>query len=259
MTDTKVSDRRVQEIMLAKKLTILCGTKQVSWAKLENLFIDLRDIYKRGREYHTTFVHEVLDSPARTIVTTKSIWHCPLPFTYLLLLLGNQDSTKIIDKVYGLHGLASDSASIRIDYTISPKALLVELIYHACTASTDRPRLRNSKMDALRVARKMKEILKVHCSEDELNFHTSVARGEGIEKSTGLRYTVAELPRITVNLENIAGYQQPFPCLNKRCPKIFPNLEARLEHMQIHMEEAKHMLGPNLENLETDWETEDED
>jgi hypothetical protein len=68
-----------------------------------------------------------------------------------------------------------------------------------------------------------------------------------------------EQAHIIVKLEDIAGYQQPFVCLHQRCPGMFPSVETRMEHMQIHMEEVKQMWAPKVKNLNVDWKTEYED
>jgi hypothetical protein len=113
-------------------------------------------------------------------------------------MFGNQRSTDIRDKVYALHGLSRDSATIRVDYNISPKALLGELIYYACTFSAAAPESPRSKADALCLAREMTKILKVHCYEDGLIFHISVAQGEGIELYINLKLAVRAQPQIGI-------------------------------------------------------------
>jgi hypothetical protein len=157
--------------MLAKKVTEFCGTKQINWGKLQDLYFDLVDIGMQARASHITAVYEVLDTPAQTIINTKSKWIIPMPFTYLLPVFSNHESTDIRDKVYALLGLSSDSTTIRVDYDISPKALLVELIYHACSSGLELVRSRNPKANAIRFAKEMTKVLKVHCDEDELMFH----------------------------------------------------------------------------------------
>jgi hypothetical protein len=94
-----------------------------------------------------------------------------MPFTYLLPVFSNHESTDIRDKVYALLGLSSDSTTIRVDYDVSPKALLVELIYHACSSGLELIRSRNPKANAIRFAKEMTKVFKVHCDEDELMFH----------------------------------------------------------------------------------------
>ena len=177
----------VQEIMLARKATILCGEQQVSWMKFQLLILDLQSISDRGRALHTIGVSDVLESPAAVIVRAKARWDAsPRPLTTLLEQYRHQHATDIRDKVYALHGLASNSDGIAVDYRIGPKALLVEIIYHACSAQEDAQR---SKKEILGFAKMLRDALSVVCAEEELDFHVSVARGDGIrlEKDFGLR------------------------------------------------------------------------
>jgi len=180
----------VQEIMLAKKATVLCGDQQVGWMKLQQLISDLETISDRGRAMHIIGVSDVLDSPATVIVRAKSRWDgSPRPLTKLLELYHKQQSTDIRDKVYALHGLACNSDAIAINYRIEPEALLVEIIYHTCSSQASMTDMMRSKKELLRFARMMRDALKVVCPEEELDFHVSVARGDGIslEKNYGLR------------------------------------------------------------------------
>jgi hypothetical protein len=171
----------VQEILLAQKATILCGDKQISWTKLLHLISDLELISDRGRAVHTIGVSSVLDSPAAVIVRAKSQWNgSPQPLTKLLELYRHQQSTDIRDKVYALHGLAHDSDSLAVNYTLDPHALLIEVIYHACSSELPNDNL-------LRFAKMMSKVLNVHSSEEELRFHVSLASGHGIEKEHVLR------------------------------------------------------------------------
>ncbi|KAF2828583.1 HET-domain-containing protein [Ophiobolus disseminans] len=180
----------VQEIMLAKDATVLCGNHRVGFTELQHLISDLQTISDRGRAMHITGVSDVLDSPATTIVKAKSEWDgSPQPLTTLLEQYHNQQSTDVRDKVYALHGLAHNSDAIAINYHIEPKALLTEIIYHTCSQQASKTDMKRSKKDLLRFAKMMRETLKVICTDEELDFHISVARGDGIsmEKDYGLR------------------------------------------------------------------------
>lgn len=180
----------VQEIMLAKKVTIMCGNQQVSWTKLQQLIADFQIISDRGRAMHTIGVSEVLESPATAIVRAKSQWDgSPQSLTTLLEQYHNQRSTDIRDKVYALNGLASNIAAIAIGYRVDPKALLVEIIYHTCSEQVSKTDLKRSKKEKLRFAEMIRGALRVVCEEEELGFHISMARGDRIslEKDYGLR------------------------------------------------------------------------
>ncbi|OAL48131.1 HET-domain-containing protein [Pyrenochaeta sp. DS3sAY3a] len=174
----------VQEIMLARKATVICGDQQVNWMKLQQLAIDLQMISDKGRAMHIIGVSNVLESPAMVIVRAKLQWDgSPQPLTSLLEQYHNQQSSDILDKVYALHGLASDSNVIAIDYRISPKALLVEVIYYTCSVQAATWDTKKLKKNLLRFAKLVRDALKVTCTEDELEFHISAAR----ENSEGLK------------------------------------------------------------------------
>jgi hypothetical protein len=236
----------VQEVLLAKRATLLYGSRQVPWTKLLHLISNLQAISDRSLAVHTYGVSSLLDTPAAVIVRAKSNWDgTPQPLTKLLQLYHRQESTDIRDKVYALHGLASDSDEIAVDYTIEPKDLLVEVIYHACSSSHD------SNRNILRFATIMRSALMVHCDDAELLFHISVARGEGIEKDYGLRQKPGSV------IQDGTEFMQRYECYNKNCNKFFLSVESRTRHMQIHMDEAKLLIEMGIEGL--DWEDEGRD
>jgi hypothetical protein len=240
----------VQEILLAKKATILCGDKQTNWTKLLHLISDVQAISDRGRAAHTVGVSRVLESPAAVIVQAKSQWNgSRQPLTKLLELYRHQQSTDIRDKVYALHGLAHDSATIAVNYALEPHALLIEVIYHACSTP---PFPKQSKHDMLRFATMMCQVLKVHCTEQELRFHISVARGEGIEKDYGLR----EKPELVIR--HGTEHLQRFKCYRMGCKRTFLSSDERATHMRVHMRDARRVLGPVIEDLGLEQEGRDE-
>lgn len=65
----------VQEIMLAKRATIMCGKEQVSWEKLQQLILDLLKISNEGLDVLIIGVLEALASAAAVIVRAKSQWN----------------------------------------------------------------------------------------------------------------------------------------------------------------------------------------
>jgi hypothetical protein len=203
----------VQEILLAKKVTFLCGQQQVSGNKMQGLMTDLQLIADRGRAMHTHGAVNVLDSSATTIINAKIQWDgSPQPLTTLLKRYRNQQSTDVRDKVYALHGLASNSHAIPIDYNITPEELLVDVIYHTCSPEASTSDMKMSKKDLLHFAKSLREALKATCTEEELSFHVSRARGGGISTEdymSGVRGT-----ETTSNRSNgdtvLAEVQRPF-------------------------------------------------
>jgi hypothetical protein len=123
----------IQEVMLAKHAKILCGNKQLEWARLQDFLEDLRAILDRGGAIRITRVSDILDSTAAGVVRAKSKWNDkPQSLIFLLELYREHLSSDYRDKVYALHGLAHDSDIIDIDYNVNPKDLLVDMFYYAC-------------------------------------------------------------------------------------------------------------------------------
>jgi hypothetical protein len=168
----------VQELMLAKEATIYCGSKDVSWQKFEDLVNNLQAISDRGRDKHTLCVSSILDSPAIVIAKAKSEWDGnPQPLTTLLQLYHKHQATDIRDKIYALHGLAEDSLDIVVDYHKSTKNLLVEVLHHACTSRDSSTKRKWATKELIRFGVLVAEMLRVHCPEDELQFHISMGCG----------------------------------------------------------------------------------
>jgi len=167
----------VQEVLLAKEVKILCGGRCVQWIKLQQLLIDLQAISDRGRSLHVVGAPAVLDSPAAIIIRAKAQWNGdPQPLTLLLEQYHRQHSTDVRDKVYALHGLASDSGAISINYRIDPKELFVQIVKHACSSVAPKMDMKRSRKNLLDFAKLMRESLRVFCDEEELIDHISVAQ-----------------------------------------------------------------------------------
>jgi hypothetical protein len=185
----------VQEVMLAKRLTILCGNKHVDWKQLQLLINDLRLMIDSGPVFnwerfdwmpnHSDREREVMNSPATAIIRTKSQWvGTPQPFHRLLKLYRKQQSTDIRDKVYALHGLACDSSFIEIDYRIDPEVLFLRLLYHFCSPQLAKKDTGCSKDDMIQFAKTMNEALQTFYADEVLYCHILVAREIGWARST---------------------------------------------------------------------------
>jgi len=167
----------VQEVLLAKEVQIMCGHHCIQWTKLQQLLADLQAISDRGRSLHVVGVPAVLDSPAAVIVRAKAQWHGdPQPLTLLLEQYHKQHSTDVRDKVYALHGLASDSDTIPINYRTDPKELLVKIVRHACSSLGPGIDMKKSGTSLLGFAKLMRESLQVCCDEEELINYISAAQ-----------------------------------------------------------------------------------
>jgi len=167
----------VQEVLLAKHIQILCGGYCVEWAKLQQLLEDFQAISDRGRSLHVYGVPAVLESSAAIIIRAKAQWNgVPQPFTLLLEQYHRQHSTDVRDKVYALHGLASDSDWIPINYRIDPEQLLAQMICHACSPLAPKTGMKRSRTDLFGFAELMQESLKIFCNRGELGRHIALAR-----------------------------------------------------------------------------------
>ncbi|KAI4644489.1 hypothetical protein J4E93_006394 [Alternaria ventricosa] len=167
----------VQEVLLAREAKVLCGGHCVQWIKLQQLLADLQAISDRGRALHVVGVPAVLDSPAAVISRAKAQWNGdPQPLTLLLEQYHRQHSTDVRDKIYALHGLASDSSIIPIDYRIDPKELFVQIVQHACSSLAFGTDMKKLRRDLFGFANLMRGSLKVFCDEEELSDHISVAQ-----------------------------------------------------------------------------------
>jgi hypothetical protein len=216
----------VQEVLLARKATLLCGSKQVQWTKLLHLITNLQIVADRGQAFCIIGASNILASPAAVIVRAKFNWNeSSQPLSKLLELYRYQHSTDIRDKVYALHGLASDSDGIRVDYTLHPIDLFVTVIYHACLNGTQ------SKPELLWFAIMMCAVLEVYCEERELLFHISVARGDSVEKDYRLS-------------RRSHHWSKDYVCFIKGCDVSFSTSSERTLHMRRHMRNAIRVLGP---------------
>lgn len=162
----------VQEVLLATEVKILCGGLCIDSMKLQELLEDVQAVaYKSPGE------RTVLSSPAAVIIGAKAQWNGQLqPLALLLERYRKQRSTDVRDKVYALHGLASDSDAIAIDYNIDPKELLVQIINHIYSPQATKMDTRRSERGIFCFAKLMRKSLKVSCDMDELAHIVSLAQ-----------------------------------------------------------------------------------
>lgn len=194
----------VQEVMLAKKATIFCGSMHVNWYKLEGLINDLHRIFEMGlahtRSAYLRCARGVLSSPAIVIAKAISTRSERKPSLVTLLeVYRHHEATDIRDKIYALHGLAEDTENLPIDYRTSPKELLSTLLRHATSGSSKSIK---GRKELLRLGKMMAEILNVHCSDDEIDSYWNGASSSSSTVITSLRVTPeVPVPRSVKNGE----------------------------------------------------------
>jgi hypothetical protein len=159
----------VQELLLAKEVKILCGSKAISWYQFRKFFDDIAILIHGGWGQHVG-VYPTFHSAASNIVMLKTSWS-KQPSQPLLTLVGlcrDQKSSDIRDKVYALAGLADDPDELEVDYGITVKQLLVVVLKHACTAMKSSVNIRKSRSRLLRTGQMLREALRVHCDDQQL-------------------------------------------------------------------------------------------
>jgi hypothetical protein len=154
----------VQEILLAAEVTIPCGKKALPWHQMQSFFDDIDIMFLEWGHYNRGSL--LLKSRAAKIVETSSTWDgcSPPTLTSLMQLCRNQQSTDVRDMIYALHGLASDTHDIVVDYSITARQLLEVVLKHSCQSY-----LRKSREQILRTARLLIDVLQVHYDEKELS------------------------------------------------------------------------------------------
>ena len=167
----------VQKVLLAKRTRICCVTKTVSWVHFEQLVKDIQALSQGGRDHNTFLAPYVCASPAFAIATTKLVWDGRRrPLTELFQRYCDHEATDVRDKAYALFGLARDIAGwIPIDYSLSPKTLFLEVLYHATIYGWPSEDHHETLMSLLgQYAKIVADALRVHCGDKETGFHLSI-------------------------------------------------------------------------------------
>jgi hypothetical protein len=176
----------VQEVLLAKQIVIHYGWKAISWHHLQQFFEDVAVIYQRSRELPAG-ISPVNASPAAIIVKAKTDWihGGPQPLMRLITRCVDHRATDIRDKIYALHGLASDTDNLAIDYNLSLLQLLQAVLRHTCTTFGEREQISKSRKKLLRFGRILQGILQVGCGDDELK--AIIDEAEDIQRANEVR------------------------------------------------------------------------
>ena len=159
----------VQELLLAKVVTVLCGSKAIPWCLFERFFGDVATVDQLGWGQHTG-VNPTFASAASKVVQAKYNWkeQPSLPLLTLLRLCRHQQSTDIRDRIYALCGLANESDRLDIDYGITAKQLLSVVFEHTCTSLKTSLDVSRSRKQLLQTGKLLQDLLRVYLDDEEL-------------------------------------------------------------------------------------------
>lgn len=122
----------VQEVVVAKEVTVLCGASQLSWAELEysvtKIHTALDDIWEHVQSIGgLTIVRDRFDAIARIAALRRK--RDSLTLLEVLNSVGGNDCTDARDKVYGLLGVVEDGPRFYPfpDYTMTAERVFRKL------------------------------------------------------------------------------------------------------------------------------------
>jgi hypothetical protein len=162
----------------------------MQWYDLERFFKDAASInFSWGQQL-------LLYSAAANIVATRKKWSGQRSQTLLELVKScrEQQATDVRDKMYALHGLASDTDDVIVDYGIKSEQLVMATLRHTC-ASLDQDAVQLEKQ-ALQIGRLLKNILKAACDDQALE---SVIAAEKKRMQMEGKMRKSEIARITAH------------------------------------------------------------
>ncbi|KAH7552528.1 hypothetical protein BM1_08479 [Bipolaris maydis] len=129
----------VQETMVAKDISVYCGSKSFEWQALRSV-----------TDYVTFSLPKYLEdkinvggTPAFILMATRNLTHLSKEqksLSELLCYYRVWKASNILDKVYALCGIASDGDNITIDYDISPEELVAHLLNQVPESSSGHER-----------------------------------------------------------------------------------------------------------------------
>lgn len=120
----------VQEIVVAKRISVYCGSKRLGWQSLTDFMTYLSD----QTWAHPSHVRRLYGTMAMRLVYYKEQVRTTQKQNSLAELLSWYkycEASNVLDKVFALCGIASDAENIVIDYNISPRDLIVHLLDRA--------------------------------------------------------------------------------------------------------------------------------
>jgi hypothetical protein len=116
----------IQEILNAKEILVVCGSKTFPWKALENLYHNIKWLSLRSCIGQYEFAIELLKSPTLELAWRRALYRNPLELPHTLLDLLETfrywEYRNILDKVYSLLGLLP-RAVLKPDYSLTPSQL----------------------------------------------------------------------------------------------------------------------------------------
>ncbi|KAE9366371.1 HET-domain-containing protein [Stipitochalara longipes BDJ] len=121
----------IQEIIHARKITVLCGKKSFEWNSFEKLYGKLKILEMKSWISHHEYAGQILDSSASVMVWQRAHWRHPETPTpsleTLLEVFQDWKCSDVRDKVYGLLGMVDQATAFAVDYSKSAAELYDEL------------------------------------------------------------------------------------------------------------------------------------
>lgn len=122
----------IQEIVLAKDITVLCGNRSSCWLRFESLWTNLKTIDLKGSLTRHDYATSVFASPASKLIWRRASWRhqCPAlpPLKDLLVQFRALQCTDRRDAIFALLGLARNGRGIIVDYHKSVAELFTEVV-----------------------------------------------------------------------------------------------------------------------------------
>ena len=168
----------IQEVMLAHRLEIFCGTKILSEHRLRQFIKNRGEMCNPKNPYSFVPTHkEITSSPAWHIATMRSALEKPhegTGFQRLLQTYGHHECEDIRDKVYALAGVWTYKSSLDIDYRKSAKEILVDVFYLECARMSWEGQW--NRRSLLMIGVLLEKALNVPFSKPEVQFHLDCSR-----------------------------------------------------------------------------------
>lgn len=123
----------IQEVLLAKKIELACGTKRLPWEIwLDHVFKSATtfSIVENDEEALNRRVRRrIAASRMYTLARSWSRWReSPQPIGYLVLQHLHSECLRSHDKVYGLLGLATDAEKIPVNYDTTIEDVVIRVL-----------------------------------------------------------------------------------------------------------------------------------